>query len=241
MATYVLIHGAWHGGWCWARVAPLLTAQGHAVYAPSLTGHGARRHLLAPSVGLTTHIDDVVGLLEEDELTQVILVGHSYGGMVITGVAAQAADRLSQLVYLDAFVPADGQSQFDLVPAPLQARFLEDAKGSGQGWAIAPPPLERYGVTDADDLAWASANVTPQSLRTLTEAVRVGESVAHIPRTYIACTAFDGPFAPAVQRARTEPGWQYRELATGHDAMLTAPAELAEVLLELAVPASVDG
>src|SRR5690349_6349785 len=117
MATFVLVHGAWHGGWCWRKLSPLLAAQGHEVFAPTLTGLGERSHLAGPEVGLAVHVQDVASLLEFEDLREVILVGHSYGGMVLAGVAGRAAERLSQLVYLDAYVPRHGQSMVDLVPA----------------------------------------------------------------------------------------------------------------------------
>src|SRR5262249_14497470 len=136
MITYVLVHGAWHGGWCWKKVTPLLRASGYAVFTPTLTGLGERSHLLSPEVSLHTHIQDVVAVVEYEDLREVMLVGHSYGGMVITGVAERVPARLSQLVYLDAFVPEHGQALLDLHSPDERARFQELARTQGEGWRI---------------------------------------------------------------------------------------------------------
>src|SRR5690348_13524991 len=133
MANIVLVHGGWIGGWCWQRVTPLLVAARHRVYTPTLTGLGERAHLLTQEIDLSTHIQDVVGLIECEELENVVLVGQSYAGMVITGVADRMAARLSRLVYLDAFVPQDGQCLADLVPAEVMANLQEGARKAGDG------------------------------------------------------------------------------------------------------------
>lgn len=188
MATYVLVHGAWHGGWCWKKVTPLLRAAGHDVFTPTLTGLGERVHLLTPAVGLETHIQDVLGVVHYEDLRQVILVGHSYGGMVITGVAHQATDRLAHLVYLDAFVPHDGQCLLDLPPPEMAAAQREQAKTIGDGWRVPPLPLEAFGVTDQADLRWAGPKVGDQPRLTFEQPVRyASEAGAALPRTYISC------------------------------------------------------
>ena len=235
MATYLLVHGAWHGGWCWKRVAPLLRAADHEVYTPTLTGLGERAHLLSPDVDLDTHIQDVVGVLEYEDLERVVLVGHSYGGMVIAGAADRAAERLAHLVYLDAFVPRDGQAQIALMSSALGSAFRQGAESAGDGWRIPPPPLQRYGVTAAADLKWAGPRVGPHPLKTFQQPVRLTNPAATaLPRTYVACTQSTGTFDAFYQQARTEPGWRYRELPTGHDAMITMPRQVADLLLELA-------
>src|SRR4029450_13175141 len=139
MTTYLLVHGGWVGGWIWNRVAPILRKAGHDVFTPTLTGLGERAHLANPDIDLATHIQDVVSVLEFEDLKRVVLVGHSYGGMVITGVAERTAERLNHLVYLDAFVPRDGQSVADLVSPELAASFEEGVRLSGDGWRIPPP------------------------------------------------------------------------------------------------------
>lgn len=235
MTTYVLIHGAWHGGWCWQRVARLIRATGHEVFTPTLTGLGERAHLLNPAIDLNTHVQDVVGGLEYEGLQGVVLVGHSYGGMVITAVAEQAAERLAQLVYLDAFVPQDGQAMVDLMSPEGRSRLLERTRTEGEEWKVSSFPAQAFGITAADDLQWVSARLGPQPLKTFTQPVKLTSPAARaLPRTYIYCMQPPmGPFGPFAERAKAE-GWRYRELATGHDAMITKPKELVDLLLELA-------
>jgi pimeloyl-ACP methyl ester carboxylesterase len=233
--TFVLIHGAWHGGWCWKKLAPLLRAAGHTVYTPTLTGLGERAHLLSPQIGLGTHIEDICALLEYEDLRNVILVGHSYGGMVITGVAEVAAQRLSHLLFLDAFVPQDGQALLDTVP-DHGASVRKIAEESGDGWKV-PIGKATFGVTDETDVEWMVARMTPQPLRSFVEPVRLTNPAAlALPRSYILCRQ-DEPslFDSHAQRARSE-GWGYSELQTGHDAMITVPEELGSILLEVASP-----
>jgi pimeloyl-ACP methyl ester carboxylesterase len=234
MATFVLVHGAWHGGWCWKKVAPLLRAVGHDVYTPTLTGLGERVHLASPDICLTTHIQDVVNVLAYEDLREVILVGHSYGGMVITGVADHLPERLAHLVYLDAFVPRDGECLLDLFPETARKDTLARARREGDGWRSPPQHEEQpFGVTAPADCAWVSGKLTPHPVKSWTEPVRRANPVAlALPRTFIECTA-TGWFRSFAERARSEAGWTYRELPTGHDAMVTMPQELADRLLEL--------
>jgi pimeloyl-ACP methyl ester carboxylesterase len=238
MATYVLVHGGWHGGWCWKKVVPILRGAGHEVFTPTLTGLGERVHLARPDVGLATHVEDVVGLIEYEDLTGVVLVGHSYSGMVITGVADRAPERVAQLVYLDAFVPEDGQSLLDLLLPERRDMFLEQARTSGDGRSVPAPAPEIWGVTDDADLAWIRPRLVPQPLATFTEPLQLRHAGASRPRTYIACTASPtaASFRPFVERARTDPAWRYREIPTGHDAMVTMPDELVGLLLDAAAP-----
>src|SRR5262245_25612727 len=160
MATFVLVHGAWHGGWCWNRVIPLLETAGHRAFGPSLTGLGERTDLLSPGVGLSTHIQDIVGLIQEQRLRQVILVGHSYGSMVITGVADRVPGQVGHLVYLDTFVPREGEAMAAI--APLVVALLRwQARHGGDGWRVDPRQGETYGVTEEYDVKWIRAMVTP--------------------------------------------------------------------------------
>src|SRR3546814_883276 len=146
MTTFVLVHGAWHGGWCWVRVADRLRAAGHAVFAPTLTGLADRSHLLAPTVGLQTHIRDVAGLILWEELRDVVQVGHSYGGMVITGAADRVAERIRTLAFVDAFTPQHRQSAFDLRTPEANALVRDRARALGGGWRIPPTPAEAFKV-----------------------------------------------------------------------------------------------
>jgi pimeloyl-ACP methyl ester carboxylesterase len=223
--TFLLVHGAWHGGWCWKKLNPLLRAAGHQVFTPTLTGLGDRAHLLSADVNLTTHIKDITAVLEYEDLEQVVLVGHSYAGMVIAAVAEDAGARLAQLVYLDAFLPEDGKAVKDY--APLNPTRLD-------GWRVpvpgAPP---RFGVTDNRDVAWMEARLGDHPNQSFTEPARLSRNTnTSLRQSYVQCTK--APFfAEAAERAKRQ-GFRSRELfAAGHDAMITQPEALAKVLLEL--------
>jgi pimeloyl-ACP methyl ester carboxylesterase len=243
MANYVLVHGGWHGAWCWDKVVPLLQAAGHSVYAPTLTGLGEQAALLTPEVGLDTHIQDVVNLIEAKDLERVILVGHSYSGMVITGVADRVPSRIAHLVYLDAAIPRDGESLADLLPMG-RTMLRRQANKSGDGWRVNPPPERPRGrgglfdVTEEPDLSLVRSKITPQSLKTFLQPLHIVhlEAVAAIPSTFIECTR-RGIIVQLTRRILMRsrlpsgPGWERRELATGHDAMIIAPQAVADLLL----------
>ncbi|WP_413802283.1 alpha/beta hydrolase [Streptomyces iranensis] len=237
MSTYLLVHGAWHSGQCWERVVPLLTAAGHRVLAPTLTGYGDTVHLAGPEVGLDTHVDDIVGLITEEDLTDVVLVGHSYAGLVISSAANRVPERIGQLVYLDAMVPEDGESAADILP--ISQGMIDQAMASEGGWRVPPPepPFGLFGVTEPADLEWLRSMLSDQPVGCLQQPVRLDNpAVDTIPRTHIHC-ATDFPEGitrrpvPAVQRNGSPS--QVWELATGHDCMITMPAELTELLLKL--------
>jgi len=216
-------------------VRPLLRAAGHDVFTPALTGLGERAHLATPDVDLDTHVQDVVNVLEYEDLEDVALVGHSYGGMVITAAAERLAPRLGQLVYLDAEVPEDGQSEYDLTPPDERAAYEEAARTRGGGWLI-PPPIPEILPDDLDlDVRWTLSRMVPQPVRTFEQRVRLSGAADRVLRTYIFCTEGkdDQPLPEYVQRARSEPGWRYRELRAGHAAHVTAPGELTNLLLRL--------
>lgn len=245
MANYVLVHGGWLGAWCWYKVVPLLQAAGHRVDTPTLMGLGEQAALLTPEVGLDTHIHDVVKLIETNDLQQVILVGHSYSGMVITGVADCVPGRIAHLVYLDAFVPRDGQSLAGTTPL-LGTMLRRAANKNGDGWRVNPPrerPLGRgglFGITEEPDLSLARSKVTPQSLKTFFQPVHIShkDAVAAIPHTYIECTR-RGVIVWLLRRTLmrgslplNDPGWTRRTLASDHMAMLLVPQALTDLLLE---------
>lgn len=232
MATYILVHGAYHGGWCWRDVARGLRAGGHDVFTPTLTGLGERSHLLTAAVNLTTHIADIVNVLLWEDLTDVILVGHSYGGMVATGVADRAAERIASIVYLDAIVPRNGQSTLDVQPPGRREWMTERALEAG-GLAGLPPDAGIYGVTEPAAKAWVNGKCTPHPFAALSQKIRVSgapaERIAH--KLYVLCT--DPPLAYMRQfydAAVADPSWETAELATGHDAMVTAPEALTGLL-----------
>lgn len=230
--TFLLLHGAWHGGWVWRRVAPLLRAVGHEVHTPTLTGTSDRAHLLTPSVGLGTHIQDVVALIEAHDLTDVVLVGHSYAGQVVTGVADRVPDRLRTRVYLDAFVGDDGDAAIDLLPDTVAAHYRESVAGPGFGWLIPVRSLTVLGVTDDADLAWLGPRLTPHPWLTYTEPLRLTGSGDTVPAAFVECVDWMRVFRTHRERAAAR-GWPVHEVKTGHEAMVTAPRELADVLLTL--------
>ena len=242
MATFVLVHGAWVGGWCWEKVIPFLEAAGHRVYTPTLTGLAERASELSPDVGLDTHIQDIVGLLEEMNLHGVILVGHSYGAMVITGVVDQVPERIAHLVYLDTFVPRDGESLADSSPILIWL-LRKQAQAYGDGWRVLLRSRRTYwGVTTEPDLSWVRSKLTAaeQPLRTFEQPLHLKNPaiVSTKLRTHICCTG-GGFFFSLVRRVlarralppRAE-GWRLRHLPTGHMALVTMPRELADLLLE---------
>jgi pimeloyl-ACP methyl ester carboxylesterase len=237
MATFVLVHGSMHGGWCWQRVIPRLRAAGHTVYAPTLTGLGERIHLAHPGIDLDTHITDVANVLEYEDLCDVTLVGHSYGAIVITGVADRLQERIAHLVFVDGAVAADGQALIDFFPAEGRAARQALVDAEGDGWLLPPPTdLTGLGVTAAEDVVWVRAKLAPQPFKTLTQPLRLTNAAGFGgPKTFIACVTapVTGWRDAMIERIHTEHGWRYRELATGHDAMITAPDHLANLLLEI--------
>ncbi len=230
--TFVLIHGAWHGGWCWRFVRPLLQHAGHEVFAPSLSGLGERKHLAHAAIDLDTHIEDVVALLEMEDLKDVVLVGHSYGGMVITGAADRAPERIVRLVYLDAFVPEDGKCVLDYAVPERAARMREEGERAG---SVAPPPLALWGVTEPQHIDFIKPREVRQPYRTMAQPIRISNPAAleRIPKTFIYCSApATGSFDQFAAKVRDDPAWRFHELKTGHDAMILVPGELAEALLK---------
>jgi pimeloyl-ACP methyl ester carboxylesterase len=233
MTTFVLIHGAWHGGWCYKRVARLLRQAGHEVYTPTLTGLGERAHLMSRSIDLGTHIQDIVGVIRCEELSDVVLCGHSYGGMVIAGVAEQIADTICSLVYLDAFVPENGKSLFDYLPAEQSAGMRADAAQNGEGYKVTPIPAAAFAV-NAQDADWVDAMCVKQPLATFEQKLMLsGRQVRK--RTYVLAAGWGpSPFQQFGMRLKDDRSWQYVSMACGHDVMVDQPQELADVLIAAA-------
>jgi pimeloyl-ACP methyl ester carboxylesterase len=233
--TYVLVHGAWHGGWCWRRVADRLKAQGHRVFCPTLTGLGERAHLLTREVNMTTHINDVLAVLEAEELEDVVLVGHSYAGIVITGVAAKAKSRLWQLVYLDAAIVEDGEAWSSAHTPQMQAERRKLAEASG-GVSLPVPKAEVFGLREPEDLDWVQRRLTPQPFAPYDQKMQWGGPVGNgLPKVYVDCV--DPVYAgltPAKDRIRGKKEWPFIVLKTGHDAMVSAPEDTAKLLLGFA-------
>jgi len=235
MATFVLVHGSFGGGWYWRLVAPQLRSLGHDVYTPTLTGLGERAHLLRCGVDLSTHIEDITNLLFYEDLSRIILVGHSYAGMVITGVAAKTPERIAKLIYFDAYVPSDGQSEVDLWPPPTSAG-VSFVRPSRSDEVRPPPPPSAFGIHDPKMAQWVAARLKPQPMSTYLQAPPASTPASRaIPRAYILCTGSSilQVMAPFAAKARSE-GWEVREIASDHDAMLTHPQESTKILDELA-------
>jgi len=224
-ATFVLVHGASHGGWCWQRVADRLTAKGHRVFAPTLTGLCERSHILNDKIDLATHISDIVNEIKWKDLDQIALVGHSYGGMVITGVAEQLASRIASIIYLDAFLPGDGQSVMDVVNLSVPRWTPPPAPFSGADFAA-------FLEVNDKDRAWVASKLTPQPPDTLTEKLRVSGAFLTVARkSFIGVTKGEQPFFKAVaDRYAADPAWQVHRIDCGHDVMIDKPDELTAIL-----------
>ena len=231
MTTYVLVHGAWGGGWKFARVAEALRKRGHSVFTPTLTGAGERAHLLSGDINLTTHVADILGVIRTEDLSDIVLLGHSYGGMVITAVADKIPEKIAALVYLDAFVPQDGQSLFDLnIPANTQM-FLERAGNNG-GLLIPPPPAKAYFGVNDNDAARVDALAAPQPIGTMIEKVKLtGAHRAVKKNIYVhgAVLPRESPFKRFHDAAK-QAGWETHALPCGHDIMLDLPDQLTGIL-----------
>jgi pimeloyl-ACP methyl ester carboxylesterase len=230
--TFVLVHGAWHGGWCWKELANELRTRGHRVTAPTLTGLGERAHLLSPAVDLETHIADIVNHIDAEELKEIVLVGHSYGGFVIRGVASRRASLISHIAYLDAFVPLNGEMVISYV-SPEHAKAISDlVAGNATGTMPALAPAV-FGVAEPAQIDWVKRRLTPHPARTYLQPIALGPDVETIKsRHYIACMSPKlDVFDSTRNRIRQDASFAYSELDAGHDVMVTAPALLAETLL----------
>jgi pimeloyl-ACP methyl ester carboxylesterase len=237
MATFLMVHGGGHGGWCYNKVNPLLRDEGHWVMSPSLTGCGDRKHLVSAAVDLDTHITDIVNLLEYDDLNEIILVGHSYGGMVITGVADRVPERIRELVYLDAAHPIDGESLRVGAPEQIEPTYKGVRLLNGAEMVMWPFPgmAAFFGITDPQDAAWTDAKLTPHPWKTYDQPLRLtnGDAAMRVRRTNINCTQSLRSAESRGIRRQTEGDRNY-EIDTGHDLMITEPRAVADMLLEIA-------
>jgi len=238
MTTYVLVHGAWGGSYGFRSVRPLLQAEGHQVFTPSLTGIGERSHLTSPTVGLSTHVLDVVNAIRYEDLTDIVLLGFSYGGMVVTGALDHIGDRVRHLIYLDAIVPADGMSAVDVMGLGLgDAGAPDESVDPGSSWLVPPRPRP---LGDPVLTAWSEARRSHQPARTLTEAVQLSKPLETwpMPLTYIKASADpdedpDSAFWKMARIAEASERWSYREIATNHMVPMTRPEEFVAILLAL--------
>ncbi len=236
MSTFVLVHGAMHGGWCWRDVRPLLERVGHVVHTPTLTGQGDRRHLLTPEVGVTTHVDDLTELLWFEDLHDVHLVLHSYAGILAGPVADTAHDRIGRITYVGAFLTRSGECLLDVEPPDTAARYRDLAANEGDGWRVPASDafLAQWGVTDPALRGLVAPRLTDFPFRAVTDPTTFDEAVlSAITQAYVRHTdpplpSLDGSFARAL-----DAGWPTYDIATSHDLMLTAPAATAALLLEI--------
>ncbi|MCL2898242.1 alpha/beta fold hydrolase [Brenneria tiliae] len=232
MSNFVLVHGAWHGGWCWECVAALLRDEGYQVFTPTLSGLAERRGELSRAIGLSTHIADIVDLVRDADLRDVTLVGHSYGGFPATAAASRLGGRVRRLILLDAFLPADGEMLLDHAPMLIE-RYAE-ARDGDPDWHIPPLPSAAFGVGDADQ-AWVDARLTPQPVGSYFERIRCAHPMGIAHKSYIRCTRAPGELLErSLARVRQTADWHYAELDASHDAMITHPQALARLLAELA-------
>jgi pimeloyl-ACP methyl ester carboxylesterase len=231
--TFVLVHGAWHGGWCWRRVTDLLERKGHKVFTPTMTGLGERSHLLDPKVNLATHVTDIVNVLKWESLADVVLVGHSYGGMIISGVAEQAREAIGSIVFLDAFVPENGDSLATKASQPVRESIAAlTQKGES---AMKPVPAAVFRVNEKDR-GWVDGMCTMHPLATLTDTISLTGARDRIAKkAYIRAKGYPSvPFDGYQQRLEATGGWRVYEMPCGHDAMVDMPDRLTEILLEVA-------
>jgi pimeloyl-ACP methyl ester carboxylesterase len=237
MAKFVLVHGAWQTASTWDLVIPILRAAGHEVWIPLLSGLENDASLLTPAIGLQTHIEDVLGALTRENLQNVTLVGHSYAGMIITGVAERALHKVSRLVYVDAFIPCDGQSALDLLPEAIAQSFRQQAGNAGEGWRLPAGEghLDMWGLKSGPARDFVRSRLSDFSLNCFQESIGIpANAAAKLPRRFIACVAEGYPARPIFQRfgdrAKLE-GWSYNELPTGHDCHVEMPDAFVSLLL----------
>jgi len=229
--TFLVCHGAWSAGWAWKKMHPLTQAAGHRLLTPTYTGLGEREHLASPSIDLETHIQDILSVIRFEDLSDIVLLGHSYGGMVATGVADRARDHIAQLIYLDAFVPRDGQSLFDLnnVARP----HMWEAAKAGDGWRVPPNPTPPD--TSPEDAAWLSTRRVDMPIKCFETKLKLYNGEPSLPRSYIYATRITpaDTFGQFAKRARSEPGWRYHEIDASHSPNVTAPEALMALLVKI--------
>jgi pimeloyl-ACP methyl ester carboxylesterase len=228
-ATFLVAHGAWGAGYAWKKMHPLMAARGHRLVTPTYTGLGERGHLASPSNDLDQHVQDIMAVIKYEDLQNIVLIGHSYGGMVATGVADRTRDRIAQLIYLDAFVPRDGEALFDLI-SPEAQKAMRESANAGDGWRVAS--LQIPPDTSDEDSKWLSERRMPQSIKCFDTPLRLTGGEITVPRSYIYCqraTPAD-TFRPFANRAKSEPGWRYYEIDASHSPHVTAPEALARML-----------
>lgn len=234
-ATFVLLHGAWHGAWCWKRVSDSLRAAGHTVYTPTLTGLGERSHLLSADITLETCAQDLINVFLWEDLRDVVLVGHSFGGIAASAAADRIPERIRHLVYLDSLLIQDGESPFSVVPAEVAQARRALARQSPGGISIPVPPAAAFGVTDANDVQWLQEKCTPHPVSTYESTLALRNPLGNgLATTYVAVRPDYAPLATVRQWVRGHTTWEYLEIDAGHDAMVTSPGTVTDLLQEIA-------
>jgi pimeloyl-ACP methyl ester carboxylesterase len=230
--TFLVCHGAWSAGWAWKKMHPLTQAAGHRLITPTYTGLGERAHLANRSIDLETHIEDMLNVIKYEDLRDIVLIGHSYGGMVATGVADRVRDRITQLIYVDAFVPEDGQSLLDLNEAG-RARMQELAK-TGEGWRVPPNPTPPD--TSPADAEWLSERRVHMPVKCFETKLKLHNGALTLPRSYVYATRITpaDTFGPFAKRAKNDPAWRYFEIDASHAPNVTAPEALMGLLEKIA-------
>jgi len=233
--TFVLVHGAWHGGWCWRHVAEILRARGHAVTMPTQTGLGERSHLLSREISLSTFVADIENHILFEDLTNAVLVGHSFAGSIISGVADRMAERVGRLIYLDALMLQSGESPMSRVPEEIAAERIRLAEEASGGLAIPAPPASAFGIADPGQAAWVESQLTPHPLNTYLTDLTFDNPLGNgLPADYIVCA---DPIYLPLESSRNrihEAGWPMHDLPTGHEAMVSAPQATADLIEAIA-------
>lgn len=238
MKNFVLIHGACHGGWCWTKVAEQLRSHDFTVYTPTLTGMGERVHLLNESVTIQTHIDDIVNVLRYEDLSDVILVGHSYAGLIIPAVNEAVPEKISQLIFLDSYIPAHGKTGFEILEKEYQDSWQYVAQVSGNGWRMpaGEDSLDIWGVKEPEIRKFLLFKITDFSINFLRTPIFFTKHFENVKKSYIRCTQpcyVNDLMLPFYHQAKNQ-GWPIYKIDTGHEPMLTTPTELTKILLEIA-------
>jgi pimeloyl-ACP methyl ester carboxylesterase len=230
--TFLVCHGAWSAGWAWKKMYPLMQAAGHRLITPSYTGLGERAHLAHPAIDLNSHIEDMLNVIKYEDLRDIVLIGHSYGGMVATGVADRARDKVGQLIYIDAFVPQDGQSLFDLYEAD-RPRMEELAK-TGDGWRVPPNPTPPD--TSPADVEWLTTRRVDMPIKCFETRLKLTGGPLTLPRSYVYATRIPpaDTFGPFARMTKGDPAWRYYEIDASHSPNVTAPEALMALLQEIA-------
>lgn len=229
MSTFLLVHGGMVGGWYWKKVRHYMGSKNHRIFTPTLTGLGERKHLISPAIDLDVHITDIVNTICYENLEDVILIGHSYAGMIITGVADLVPERIKHLVYIDALIPQDGESMFDIVDPNISSYLLHRAQEEGDGWQVPPNPIESYDFDNPEDIQWIAAHSTAQPLKSFQQPISLKNSLESFTRYYIHCAK--ASFLDSMLMRAKDMGFICNSLDSGHFPMVTEPEKLSHLLL----------